>query len=429
MPRVHFNLASAMVLTACGARSELTTTTGSGGSPTDGGGGAGQGGADGAGGAGGSPAAVVCHQLAWAGDLAVPVELPFGNTVESPRLVPTGDGDYGLTFDAITDAVGHTIGSFPIHQPFQSWAPILGRADLNLPTPGPFAVTSGDPALFAFSAADGGGNLLLGQALPGQNGSSFVSFPTGAHGIHFLSRNGGSYLTAQGVDSLVAVFGFSTLAPEVPPVPLGTLGCAAPARAASIPLGSDFLVASAVDSPFDDCADPDLPGPPLFLQTHRVGLGRGAEPGSYVAFDAPIVEVALAPRPGGAWLGVRTANDSDFQIRTVDESTLAISEPLEHFVSIRTDTRHALVATGASFAVAALIPSDVLPGGDLVLAVYQDGEFWAIDAGVLGVVPTGTPTLVASDDGRSLLTAFMDQGSGTTGVTLLRADCVDASGD
>ncbi len=413
-----------LIVTACGARSQLAEANDSagGGGDREGGGGDGQGASGGAGGAGGS-ATKGCHQLVWAGDLPVTVDLPFGNTVESPRLVMTGDGDAGLTFDAITNSVGHTVGSFPIHQPFQAWPPVLGMPDLNLPTPWPFAVTSGDPAFFAFSAADGGGNLVLGQALPGQNGSTVVAFPTGAQGIHFLSRNVGRYLTSQGAETSIDLVGLPALSPDATPTEIGIVGCADRAVATAIPLGGDFLVASAVDSPFDDCADPDLPGPPLYLQTHRVGVDTGATAGSYVMFDDPIVEVSLAPRPGGAWLGVRTANDADFQIRTVDEGTLAISEPIVHFASVSTDARNTLVAAGASFAVAVIVPTPT--GSHLAIAVYQDGELWAIDAGGLGVIPTGAPTLVASDDGRSFLAGFMDEATGSTGVTLVRADCLD----
>ena len=53
--------------------------------------------------------------------------------------------------------------------------------------------------------------------------------------------------------------------------------------ATAIPLDGGYLVASAVDNPFDDCADPDLPGPP------RVG-STGEDDGYLVTFTIDMVE-------------------------------------------------------------------------------------------------------------------------------------------
>ena len=44
----------------------------------------------------------------------------------------------------------------------------------------------------------------------------------------------------------------------------------------------------------------------------------------------------------------------------------------------------------------------------------------------LGVIPRGTPSVMASEDGRSILVAVLDEASFAT-IALLRADCLDTA--
>ncbi|MEQ9321504.1 MAG: hypothetical protein RIF41_20230, partial [Polyangiaceae bacterium] len=230
-----FAVLTATLIAACGARSTLEAngdaTDASAGGATGGANAQGGNAATGGEGQGGEEVPFVCPALEWAGD-PVFIDLPFGNAIDNPRLVRNGDGDVVLTFDAIANAIGHTLGSVPLGEAFAAWPPVVGTADVNFPTQGRFAVTAGQPPTFAFAASDGTGNLALGEALPGENGSTFVAFPSGAFDVQAVARNAVDEHVVITGRSLLVAEGFSSSAHGATHNPLSVLACAHDAHAA-----------------------------------------------------------------------------------------------------------------------------------------------------------------------------------------------------
>lgn len=407
-------------LAACGARTTLEADdappSGGGGGAAQGGGGAG----DGASGGGGA-APLACAELVWAGE-PVLVDLPFGNGLGTVELVPTGDGDYGLVFNALTDALGNNLGSFPIRQPFQAWPPTLGGADVNFSTQWRFAVSQGEPTMFAFVASDSV-SLILGQALPGQNGSTLITSPGSPADMLALARNDlGNYGAVMG-SSLMTGFTFADLSPDIAAIEAGVLGCADVGLADVAPAGASFIAASASDQPFDDCIDPDIPGPPRYVQTYGFDASGSFRLGDFLAFDDPVTELRLAARPGGAWLGVQTLGAGSFDVYAVEED-LSIAKVPTHFVSGRTTARHALAAAGDTFALAEVVRTIAGPDSGLIVAIEVDHALVSLSGDAIGAVPMGEPSIVASPDGRSLLVAWLDAASFAPSVVIARADCL-----
>jgi len=85
--------------------------------------------------------------------------------------------------------------------------------------------------------------------------------------------------------------------------------------------------------------------------------------------------------------------------------------------------RHALVSTTDTWAAAALIPNESIPGGSLTVhavsalttvSVPHDGA----------VVPSGVPSMVMSDEADSFLVVYEDASGVLPAIGLRRADCV-----
>lgn len=422
MPRsTTIVILAATLLAACGARSSFDANEGAtdgsggaaatGGAPATGGEGGGQGGAD---------APFICPVLQWAGD-PVFIDLPFGNAIDTPRLVLLGNGDVALTFDAIADAIGHTLGSVPIVQPFARWPPAAGPADLNFPSQHRFAVTTGQAPAFAFAASDSVGSLALGEAIPGENGSTFAAFPSGAFDVQSVARNAlDEHVVVTGASLLVAE-GFSSSTPLATQTTLSVLGCADVAHGAVVPRGPRFVAASASDLPFDDCIDPDIPGPPTFVQTYGFEATGDVEQGDVIDTNGVVRQLLLASNVQGTWLGHALDDATLLEVRKVADDLTLAADPIT-FVTESTSSQFALAASGPTLAVAAVVPEV----SSLTVSIVVDASLVSLASTELGVIPRGTPSVMASEDGRSILVAVLDEASFAT-IALLRADCLDTA--
>ncbi len=407
---------------ACGARSSLDA----GDAIAVGGGGQGPHGGGVVGGEGeGGSASFSCALLQWAGE---PIHVPIAGVgaIGAPKLVALDTGGFAVTFEAEGNGQPF-LGSFGISDPFAAWPPAASGYDANFPLAGRWAVSESGPDAFGFAALDGVGNLALGYASPGENGSSFVALSMPGTDVHALARNAlGQYAVAAGGEGFLSLYGIEALAPETQPLALGVAGCATPrVLASAAPSAGSFLVASAVDAPFDDCLDPDLPGLPTVAQIHLVDLAGNVSNGSYLQRDAALAELMLSPREGGAWLGLQDEGSATFGIYEVS-SEGAFDEPHLQEVGSLPARTHALTSMGPTVAFASLLPSDVQPGGELVLTVVVDFIPTSLAIQPAGsIFPLRGPSLAASSDGRSLLVAFAESDQPTPSVVVWRADCVD----
>lgn len=377
----------------------------------------------GAGGQGGGP--LVCPELRWAGE---PVRIPvgFGGAIARPRLVRVSDSRWALAFEG-GDGAGKLVASVAIEAPFESWPPSVGAVDANFPTALPFAVGPGEPGRFAFAASDLTGNHLLGQAEPGQNGSTLVDWPGGqAVPMRFVARSpSGGYAIGRGAGETGL---YVDLLPGFAPAPrvtsIGMLGCAESVLAEAVPSPKGgFIVANSADQPFDDCIDPDLPGPPVALQLHHVVDGNAEQRSAFVELS-PVRELRLAEAPGGAWLGITREGSQIFAVHQVDADGYA-SEPLVEWVGeLDNDDAHDLAAIEDELALAVVRTESFDGSRSLVLAVRQGfAGFGMVSSQGLDIVPTGAPTLGTQAGRTSLLVAFVDESQAQPAIALLRADC------
>ncbi len=410
-----------VALSACGARDALWVggDAGVGGASS---GASGTSSSSGTGGAGGGP--LVCPELRWAGD-PVRVAVPFGGALGAPKLVRVSATRWAVAFEA-NDGAGRLIASFAVEDPFGAWPPITGAPDANLPTALPFAVGEGEPGRFAYAASDSAGRQLLGQAEPGQNGSTLVDWPGPVAPMRFLSRSpSGAYAIGRGAGDtglyvdVVAAYGPN---PQVGTV--GMLGCAESVLAAAVPSPKGgFLVANTADLAFDDCADPDLPGPPVVAQLHHLLDGK-AEQRSAFSELSPVRELRLAPRPEGGWLGIAREGSQIFAVHPVDADGYA-SEPLVEWVGeLDNDDTHDLAAIEEELALAVVRTESFDGSRSLLLAVRQGfAGFGMASSQGLELVPTGAPSLGTEAGRTSLLVAVVDGSRAQPTIALLRADC------
>lgn len=423
----RFTLGAGLVLIAACSRAPLREDVAS--STGDGASGVGGSGAEGVGGAGATGAAGMganggtggvappCDGLVWAGD---PVLVPatVGITARRPRLVRVSVVRLGLVFEsAVFDA---TLLASAFVDPWNAWPPDVGAVDANFPLAPPwtrFAVSWGEPDRFAF-AAQQAGSMVLGQATPGQNGSSFVDWPAGNDEPKALARsNAGSYLVARGPETGVVVELLPGYFPDPVPLQVGAFGCASPfvvADAVAVD-GGDFLVAHTSDLPFDDCSDPDLPDLPRYVQTWRVGAG-GAVPGAFFEEAVPVFDLSLSGRIGGAWLTYRADGDPTVHVLQLDEQ----GQVVQDFSSTgnATDRDHT-IAWFDGFARATTSAGDAT--GTVSLEVFDGTSLEGLEMPLM--LPTGRPSIASSPDGGSFLIAVehgLDSGSD---VVLMRADC------
>jgi hypothetical protein len=415
-------------LAGCGARSTLRADGG------DGDGGAGgspatstSGGFGGAGGSGGSGGddRFVCVQLSWAGD-AVPISLPFAPLAE-PELVRVGPDEVALVVRG-NDGAGGLVTSLRVSGAFaDGWAPTIGAADANFPTNEVFAVGEGEPGSFAFAVGQPGSQeRVLAQAEPGQNGSQFVTYFSSDGGARALARDAlGSYAVARG-DVSVFVDVLDAWTPDTFVRSYGGLGCADTAPLAGVVPTSDgaFLVASTADQPFDDCSDPDLPGPPLAAHVYRLD-GDAAIQGSAYSEPAPVRALALAPRQEGAWLLLARDGSPTVSLQALDDLGLAVGNPWT-WTHSTASTSHDLARLRRGYALATTHDAGQ-DAGQLLLTAVRDGadftNFAMTSADELGVQAAGKPALLVDEERGRILVAVIDATSSSGGVRLMRADC------
>lgn len=335
--------------------------------------------------------------------------------------------DFAVVFEGDFNGQPY-IGSFAVREPFISWPPSISAVDTTFSPLGRWAVSEGDlPGAFGFAGFEDPNNLAVGTDDPATSGLSFIQYPAAGDSVHALTRNQfGQYIVGAGGEGFLSLHGVDELSTKAELQSLGVAGCASPRVLASATPSSDsFLVASAVDAPFDDCLDPDIPGPPNVAQVHRVDVAGAFVPGDYVQRGAAIAELMLSQRPGGAWLGLRDEGASTFEVYQVSDLG-NFGDPSYQEVSV-SERSHALATIGPTFAFASLLPSDMQPGGELLLTVVINSAPVSLAIEPAGsIFPLRGPALAASTAARSLLVAFVESDQPTASMVVWRADCFDA---
>ena len=304
------------LLCGCGARSSLDYAGASDGAGAFGGdGGFGAAGLGGAGGFGGSGAGapIPCDTFEWAGEpvlygvglagepthlalVATSEELPTLAWIQNeadPNLVSTTFDGWGVWPPAMPEPLQHLV--------FDAG---LG-VDVTRGLPGTF-IASGHRAEGATISTSSPGALL--------EYTSYEMFPGGTHGV---ARGPMGDLLVHGSPYAVIA---STLPVQPGPIETHTLGCASSEVVADVVALDDgsFLVASSNNDPFDDCLDPDIPGPATTLQVHRVEQG-GLITGHFRTLATALERIQLAPDDGqGAWLLHRSIGDATLYIERLD---------------------------------------------------------------------------------------------------------------
>jgi len=378
-------------------------------------------GASGMGGAGGS--APPCSSLEWVGD-PVFVPVTVGAFVMRPQLIRVGGGRLGLVFESPASD-GTTLLASALVDPWDAWPPEVGPMDANFPLAPPwtrFATSVGEPDRFAF-AAYAQGAMVLGQATPGENGSSFIDWPAfdGNGDVKALARStAGSYLVARGPESGLIVELLPGYVPDLAPFPVGTFGCAVPFVVAdAVPQGDGaFLLAHTSDLPFDDCLDPDLPGPPLVVQTWRVS-SSGAQPGTFIEDIAPVFDLSLSDRGDGAFLTYRAEGDPTVHIFQLDELGMQVED---YSILGNASDRDHTIAWFDGFAHATT--TEAVPDGlaPVRLRVFDGSTVSSVETPLSSAA--GRPAIVHSPAGGSFVVAVAHGTAQNPSVALLRADCV-----
>lgn len=366
---------------------------------------------------------VVCRSLAWAGD-PVPIALPSGGSPDQLDIQRVDGTLFGVAA-RLEEGALDVIASQAVVDPFGSWPPELAASDVHFPTAERVAFTPFEPGQLGFVAEDTSSpmsELVLGGTLPGENGSTFVPLGVQAGGaLHDAARSAlGAYLVVTGFPSFVSAHLIERYAAPPEVIDLGSLGCAEVAPPASVsPLvGADgFWVLHASDEPFDDCLDPDLPGPALYANLRRVEEGTVGDHAFKQATD-PFTELDVAGASDGAWVGVRVGDRREYSIYRDD-----FDAPLAVLVPDLTPARHALAAMGSGLAVSELVSATAQPGGELrVRFVRPDGSSTFLESEQLPPFAVGEPALFASVDPPAMLVAYaIDDGT----VLLARADCLE----
>ncbi|MCA9624427.1 MAG: hypothetical protein KC731_35635 [Myxococcales bacterium] len=391
------------------------------------------GGAD-MGGAGGG-VELRCDVLRSAGD---PITLPLDG-LGDPRdltLLRLGDDRVALTFASpVGGPTPTTLASLALDAAFSSWPPIVGAADVQFPSDEVVVTRGESSSVFGFLAVDPGSlALVLGQAEPGENGSTFVDLPIFPARIHAAARGtAGGYLAALGdvthAEALL-VAGFFV---DAPTLPLGPLGCADEVLVAAVadPGGGHWL-ASATASSDVTCADPGPLGPRHHLHLFHATTA-GLERLASLELPDPIDEIDLAPLEGGrVWLGAWQAEPNSmprYLLRLASKAGLSgVEVPLEEEHGIGPPyplARHALTTLGDQLVAVPLVGTDAQPGGDLDLyLIAPDGSHRYVQNLDLPppAFPVGAPAVVADAARGVVLVSWLQQ---DVGLRLARLDCVE----
>lgn len=379
----------------------------------------GVGGGTGSGGGAGGDEAVTCARVAWVGE---PVKVPISSTerVDQPRIVRTSAADFGVAYALTTSPQQPvTIGSFGVSAPLASWPPMVGAPNVNFPTPGPYALSAGEPGEIGFVAGDSGGQLVLGGFAPGENGSTFVELPLPSSPVHFVARTLlGAYLIGSGGPTLLRVDWVSAMGANPIVAELGIHGCGSPgvrAAATAFTNADEYWITGSADVPFDDCADPDIPVTPVYGQ-----LLRAAAPGV-----TPHSQIEYADAPTD--VGVAATDDSVYILHAVGTDAWlwygGVDQILSAELSTAVPARYDIASIGEQLALVELIGSDVQPGGELHLRIFDaDGEIASLSSVALPPFARSEPAVFATaEDGGKILVAYIDE-DGV--VVLARADCI-----
>lgn len=186
------------------------------------------------------------------------------------------------------------------------------------------------------------------------------------------------------------------------------------AAATAFTNADELWITSSADAPFDDCADPDLPATPIYGQLLRAAA-PGATPHSQIAYaDAP-TDVAVA-----------ATDDSVYVLHAVGTDAWLWYGGVEEILSAKLTTavpaRYDIAAIGEQLALVELIGSDLQPGGELHLRIFDaDGEIASLTSVDLPPFARSEPAVFATaEDGGKILVAYVDEDDV---VVLARADC------
>ncbi len=375
------------------------------------------GGDGGEGGAGGAP--LRCESVAWVGE---PVTISLGGSVqvERPFIARTSATSFGVAYGLVDVPVGPftTLGSFAVTDPFGAWPPAIGTPNVNFPTGERYAFIAGEPGEIGFAAADAGGAALaLGGFVPGENGSSFLTLPIATGPVLFAARSGlGAYLIGTGDPGALYVDHISSFSVGAEVTSLGSFGCGDSelmGAASALTNADAFWVASSSDQPFDDCIDPDLPGPALFAQVARVS-SEGRTPLDATSTADVVTEIDVAATAASVWTGVGVEHDYLLYADGVGAAPVAILS------TELVTARHTIARLGEQVVVVQLVPADQQPGGELTLFVASaDGQLLTLPWPTLPPFALSEPAVSTDDDGRILVAFVTDQST----LVLARADC------
>jgi len=426
--RVSFGFALIAAGVACGARTPLAEDGAGGTAATGGQGSAGpEGGAgDGGEGDGGSIRPPTgCETLAWAGD---PVLVPWagGETLSALEFVQIERGPLVLTFNVSTD-FSSEVASVVIDA-WGAWPPVPPPAIRHSTGSGgtqPVAVALGKPGFFAYAARDVRSRMGIFVGAPDDEVVIQHVLPLTGE-AQFLERGqDGASLLGHGASGLLEI----SLVPDLPsvqqPQSVDATGCASSRILADAVTQSDgsYLVASSNNDPFDDCVDPDIPGPPRFVQIARVDPDGSVSNGSFHELDTAIRRLQLVPRPGGALLLHRAQDDAVMHISEIDSA--GFSTPV-HESNGNAHYGDAIASWRQGYAHVTTWPqtpdndTDKFVSLDVQQASFYAQAFSNQQAPVQ--VEEVDPTLIVSSDERSFLVAWLwDEAT----VALMRADCAE----
>lgn len=438
--RPALSLACSLTLIACGARSELL--------PTDGSGGAGAGSTSSATtssttGVGGGVPVPRCDALVADASISPP---PTGTDAQSehePGLVRIDAGRVML-FAGVVDslAAAETLVATTF-EPWGAWPEELGASD-------PIAWALRDGSIEA-SNGDGTASLLLPLYSLGREGattaflapriepSTAYTDPPGEFLFEIAGAGRPAYLrrTSAGysIGWVSAFGGFSYLGQlrtDAAGNPAGVdyeSGCASTrVRADALQIGDQVLRAYSSGRDFGTCSNDDgIPGPGLRLQTDIVGPDDFVVQGDERILEEPIAFVALLPRGAdGAWLVYRTDGSTSFAppplvAVPLDSGGRIVGEQVALFESSFSAPPVAVAPFGAGFAAAWIEMGET---SSVAVRIFgADGQ--PLAAGGFNAEPIDSGdrlSLLASDDADALLVGWTHFGD-RVHVTRLR--CVD----
>lgn len=276
--------------------------------------------------------------------------------------------------------------------------------------PGQFYDPSPDGVLWSSGGA--GLPATLARGNEGHLAAAEVAFPTG------------SFLRLAHVSEAGQVVLFSDVACAEAPFPTDSLGVSA-----------GYLVATADGRDFGACDDDNgIPGPAKHLRVLFVDPG-GAPPQLAASFEGvdPIAHVALAARPGGAWLAWQESGASArvpprVHAIALDEFGAIVGPTIDLTTDGETSGPIAITGLGDHLAAAWVQGPDVDFGAlrlglfDTVGTLLASSTFVELES----FLYQPSLSLLGSDDGKQLLLSWSALGpAGPAMVQVARFSCLD----